>query len=89
MPSKKTSETGQMFRWIRQRDGRKQVEIAREVSITPAYLSMIESGARIPPPDLVKRLAKAYGVPRALLEGLMPIPNDCAPDPVTGERGAA
>ncbi len=76
-----------MFRWIRQRDGRKQVEIARAVNITSAYLSMIESGARIPPPALVKRLAKVYGVPRALLDGLTTLSNDSVTAEVTG--GAA
>jgi transcriptional regulator with XRE-family HTH domain len=76
MPQTNPDALGQIFKWVRERDGRKQVEIARAVNITSAYLSMIESGARKPPAALVKRLARVYGCPRALLEGLIPLSND-------------
>jgi transcriptional regulator with XRE-family HTH domain len=87
MPQPNPDAIGQIFKWVRERDGRKQREIAAAVNITSAYLSMIESGVRKPPAALVKRLAKVYGCPRALLEGLMPINNETATD--KGTAGAA
>lgn len=80
MPPPNPAATGEIFRWVRERDGRKQREIASAANITGAYLSMIEAGTRLPPAALVKRLARIYGCPRALLEGLIPVSNETTPD---------
>ncbi len=53
-----------MFRALREKKGLTQDELARRVGVTKAYISLLESGARTNPSlDVLRRLAKALGVP--------------------------
>jgi transcriptional regulator with XRE-family HTH domain len=53
---------------LRWRRGLTQAVLARKIGVTEAYVSMIESGVRRAPSLLIlKKLAKALGVPVANL----------------------
>jgi transcriptional regulator with XRE-family HTH domain len=53
-----------MFRALREKKGLTQDELARRVGVTKAYISLLESGTRTNPSlDVLRRLAKALGVP--------------------------
>lgn len=66
-------DSGARLRWIRRQDGRKQQEIAALVPCSAAYLCMLESGKRVPPPHIAKRLAEIYNCPRSLVDGHAPL----------------
>jgi len=77
-PPETATDTGERLLWIRKRDGRKQVEVAALIPVTPGYLSMFERGSRLPPPWIAIRLAEIYGCPRSLIDGTAPLPNETA-----------
>lgn len=52
---------------LRSLSGRTQRQLAAEASITPAFLSMLESGKRRPSKEIKKRLSIALGIPENLL----------------------
>jgi transcriptional regulator with XRE-family HTH domain len=53
-----------VIRTLREERGMTQVVLARKAGITQPYLTQIELGARKNPSlDVLKRLAKALGVP--------------------------
>lgn len=52
---------------IRKQAGRTQEEIADAVGIDQSYLSLLESGARVPSDHVRGKLAEALGVPVEVL----------------------
>lgn len=55
---------GAMLKTLREQKGLTQVELAERAGIVQGYLAMIESGERKNPSlDVLKRIAKALGVP--------------------------
>jgi transcriptional regulator with XRE-family HTH domain len=67
---------GPKVRWLREGMRWSGRELCRRVGITPSYLSDIETGRRLPGPEVSDRIARALGVDRhalwrlALLERL-------------------
>jgi len=53
---------------VRLEQGRPQFQVAAEIGIHPARLSLIETGRAIAKPDELERLAQAFGVPVAMLQ---------------------
>jgi transcriptional regulator with XRE-family HTH domain len=48
----------------RKEKGMKRIELARATELTPAYITQLETGKRKNPSlDVLKRIAKALGVP--------------------------
>lgn len=64
------------FRIIRAAFGLRQAELAARVSITASQLSLIEAGKRQPSLRVVDGLARAVGMPAALITLLASTPND-------------
>ena len=62
-----------------------QKRAARQLGMTQAYLSMLERGRRIPPPELVMRLAEVYSLSAAAL----PLPGGEWQPPASGDREIA
>ena len=62
-----------------------QKRAARQLGVTQAYLSMLERGRRIPPPELVTRLVEAYSLSAAAL----PLPGGEWRPPASGGREIA
>jgi transcriptional regulator with XRE-family HTH domain len=74
-------EFGQRLRQLRERRGLSQREIAGD-AVNPSYISLLESGARVPTLEVVVRLAKVLEVPLHELVGATSLlPED------TGDRG--
>lgn len=55
--------TGSQIREQRLRAGTSLRSLARELSLSPAYLSDLETGKRVAPPATLRRLAAVLGVP--------------------------
>lgn len=51
---------GKELRILRINNGELLKEMAKKLSITPAYLSSIENGKRIPPKNIVSQLVQVY-----------------------------
>lgn len=67
MPPKRLSR---VIKTLRQEKGLSQKALAKEVGVTDAYITMLESGKRKNPSlAVLQRLAKALGVPVAELLG--------------------
>lgn len=49
-------------RLVEKRGERSQKDVAEAIGISYAYYSMIESGKRIPPYNVMKKIANYYGV---------------------------
>jgi len=58
---------GLALKYYRLKAGIKQKELARRVGISPAYLSLLESGRRATSLDLLERISEQLGVPIELL----------------------
>ena len=59
-----------MIKTLRQEKGLSQKALAEQVGVTDAYITMLESGKRKNPSlDILKKIAKALGVPVAELLG--------------------
>ena len=57
-----------MLKLLRERKGWSQAELAKRADVTDAYIAQLETGARENPSlDVLKRLARALGVPAAEL----------------------
>lgn len=70
MEQEVTSRVGEKLRQARERRNLSQSQVARMVNCTREYISMIESGRRMPKVDLLRKLSAIYGVDiRWLLEG--------------------
>jgi transcriptional regulator with XRE-family HTH domain len=82
---------GSKLRFHRQRTGKTQEGLARELGITSAYLSNIENGKRTPSPRIMDELAQALSVPleELLKDGgaLPPIPISAAEKGIVVETG--
>lgn len=58
-----TGRLDRVLRTLRERKGLSQRALAERVGVTPAYITMLERGARKNPTvDTLKRIAKALGV---------------------------
>lgn len=66
------------FRIVRAAFGLRQSELAARMPITASQLSLIEAGKRQPSVRVVDALAKAVGVPTALISLLASTPDDVA-----------
>jgi transcriptional regulator with XRE-family HTH domain len=53
---------GRALRWIRQRQGKKQYEVAEAAGITKAMLSSYENGKQRPALDTLERILDALGI---------------------------
>jgi transcriptional regulator with XRE-family HTH domain len=56
---------GQKVRRLRRRDELSQTELARRIGLSErsrGYISEIENNKKVPPPDVVVRLARVFGV---------------------------
>jgi len=58
-----------MLRNIRIARGLTQADLARRAKVTRPYITMLEQWRRDPSLKVLRRLAKALGVPTALLVG--------------------
>lgn len=56
----------ELLRLLRESLGKKQEDVADAVDISANYLSLIENGRKQPSYDVMKNLAKEYGVPATL-----------------------
>jgi transcriptional regulator with XRE-family HTH domain len=56
-------QLGQAIKLMRTANGLRQKEIAERLSVTPNYISLIESGKREPSISFLNRLASALKVP--------------------------
>ncbi len=55
---------GKVLKTLREEKGLKQVELARKAKLTQPYLAQLEAGVKKNPSlGILKRLAKALGVP--------------------------
>lgn len=54
--------------YARNKAGLKQSEAARQLGISAAYLSQIESGVRNATPALLNKMSATYNCPRVVLE---------------------
>lgn len=66
--------SGNDFRTARLARGWNQVEAARRLGVSQAYLAMLERGQRRLTPDLARRAVKAYGLPSTAVP-----PSEAAP----------
>jgi len=64
------------FRIVRAAVGLRQAELAERMPITASQLSLIEAGKRQPSLRVVDALAKAIGMPAALITLLASTPED-------------
>jgi len=67
---------GKAFRVIRAAYGLRQAELADRMPVTASQLSLIEAGKRQPSLRVVEALARAVGVPAALVTLLASAPSD-------------
>jgi transcriptional regulator with XRE-family HTH domain len=56
-------QLGQAIKVVRTANGLRQREIARRLSVSPNYISLIEGGKREPSISFLNRLASVLGVP--------------------------
>lgn len=70
------SDYAKAFRIIRAAFGLRQSDLAERMPITASQLSLIEAGKRQPSLRVVDALAKAVGVPSALVSLLASAPSD-------------
>jgi transcriptional regulator with XRE-family HTH domain len=59
---------GVAVRVLREKDGQAQSALAKQVGISPQYMSDIEAGRRDAKPDVLKRIAVALNVPLSMIE---------------------
>lgn len=57
----------QLLRLLRESSGLTQQEVAVKKKISPSYLSLVESGKKIPSNELLEKLADLYKIPAYLL----------------------
>jgi transcriptional regulator with XRE-family HTH domain len=67
---------GKAFRITRAAFGLKQADLAARLPITASQLSLIEAGKRQPSVKVVDALAKALGIPTAMITLLATSPDD-------------
>jgi transcriptional regulator with XRE-family HTH domain len=60
-------QLGDVIRTLRGASGLSQQELARQLEITPSYLSLIERNRREPTITVLRRIADGLGTPAALL----------------------
>lgn len=75
---------GQNIRKLRERDGKTQREIADALGVTSKTVSFYELGQRIPPVDVLLKLAAIFDVSTDNLLGVVPILGHPAPDTPMG-----
>ena len=63
-----TAEIGQRIRRMRMRMGLSQARLAADLEVSGSYLSLLESGRRMPTADLYERLTARLGCPAGYLE---------------------
>jgi DNA-binding XRE family transcriptional regulator len=62
--SRASMRLGETLKALREKRGFTQVDLAQRASVTPEYITQLETGARVNPSlDVLKRVAKALGVP--------------------------
>jgi transcriptional regulator with XRE-family HTH domain len=71
-----SADYGKAFRVIRAAFGLRQSELAERLPITASQLSLIEAGKRQPSLRVVDSLARAVGVPAALIALLATTPQE-------------
>lgn len=54
--------------WVRRVAGLTQVEVARQLGISPSHMSELEGGTRSATNDMLDNLAGILGCPRVVLE---------------------
>ncbi|MCB1034606.1 MAG: helix-turn-helix transcriptional regulator [Acidobacteria bacterium] len=64
---------GRALRWLRERHGIRQYELARQAGVTKAMLSAYETGRQRPTLDSLEKLMAALGVDLAALAGALEI----------------
>ena len=70
-------QLGDMIRELRDRKGWSQRDLAAKAMVTPAYVAMLESGAKQnPSPVVLKRLERALGVKPGGLAGVFRLPKE-------------
>lgn len=67
---------GKAFRIIRAAFGLRQADLADRLPVTASQLSLIEAGKRQPSLRVIEALARAVGVPAALITLLASAPSD-------------
>ena len=75
------SDYAKAFRIIRAAFGLKQSELAERLSISPGQLSLVEAGKRQPSVGVIDRMAKAVGIPTALIAILASEPGEMEKTP--------
>ena len=68
------------FRIVRAAFNMRQADLAQRLDITPSQLSLIEAGKRSPSLRVVNALARAVGMPAALVTLLASSPEEVASD---------
>ena len=63
---------------IRKALGIQQMSLAGRVGIDKSYMSLIESGGRLPQPDVLRRIADELGVPVDAISYPVPVPEEVA-----------
>ena len=63
-------EIGGVIKELRTRAGFKQKEFAKECSISPSFLSQIETDQRYPHPNTLKVISEVLKVPQAVIHML-------------------
>lgn len=66
------SRLGYSVKILREARGLTSAQLAIGADISPAYLSLIEGGDRVPPPDTLQRIASALGVDVTVLQIFSP-----------------
>ena len=79
-PAAKGPEGGPdlVARWLRSRRqelGLSTSELARRIGVTPAFVSMVESGRKRPGPDTARKLARALFVPEGAVDAWLNVYN--------------
>ncbi len=70
-------QLGEMIKTLRDRKGWSQRDLAAKAMVTPAYVAMLESGAKQnPSPVVLKRLERALGAKHGELESLFRLPRE-------------
>lgn len=65
------TDLGQALRALRKDKGLTEVELAKQVGITQTSVWRYEAGKRLPPPDLLERMADALGASKRLKRDLL------------------
>lgn len=69
------------FRILRAAFGLRQTELAHRINISPSQLSLIEAGKRQPSLKTIDALARALGIPQALITVLATAADDLESQP--------